>query len=63
MVDDKVLTYTVPQVADFLHLSLPSVYSLISQKKLPALRFGRKWVIPVVAFNRMLEEAGNFKED
>lgn len=58
MENNEVLTYTVPQVADFLHLSLPTVYQQISAGTIPSLRFGRKLVIPRVAFQRMLEQAG-----
>lgn len=52
------LVYTPTDIAGILHLSLPSVYQAISAGEIPSLRFGRKLVIPKVAFNRMLSEAG-----
>jgi excisionase family DNA binding protein len=38
--------YTVPEVAEYLHLSVPSIYRLISQRIIPHKKVnGRVWFI------------------
>ncbi len=49
---------TVPEVAKTLGIGRNSAYELIRQHKLPALRLGRRIVIPRVALQRFLDQAG-----
>ncbi len=48
------LTWTVPEVAKLLGISRGLAYELVRQGKLPALRFGRRLLIPRVALMRLL---------
>ncbi|MBN1460975.1 MAG: helix-turn-helix domain-containing protein [Armatimonadetes bacterium] len=48
-------TATVPEVAEILGISLASTYQAIRAGQIPAIRLGRKWLVPVSALIRMLE--------
>jgi excisionase family DNA binding protein len=54
--EDKpdVLTYSVALAAEKLGLSTNSVYSMIRQKTMVAVRFGRRILIPKNEINRLL---------
>ncbi len=54
MTADDRLTFTVPQVARLLGIGRGLAYELVRQGKLPALRFGRRLLIPRVALMRLL---------
>jgi excisionase family DNA binding protein len=51
------LTLTVTQAAELLGLSRNAAYQAIERKELPALRFGRRLVVPRAAIERLLAEA------
>lgn len=56
------LTMTVPEAAIALGISASTAYSLIEQKKLPAIRISeRRIVIPKIALTKLLESAGQLK--
>lgn len=55
--NDKRLTFTVPEVAARLGLSRNGVYMAILAKQIPAIRIGRRILVPQAAFQRMLEQA------
>ena len=40
-------TFTIRQSADFLQVSLPTMYGLANSKGFPSLRVGKKILIPV----------------
>ena len=46
--------YTVPEVADLLGINLPKAYELARQESFPAVRLGRRIVVPKAAFERWL---------
>jgi len=48
------LTLTVPEAARLLGISRVLAYELVRQGKIPALRFGRRLLIPRVALMRLL---------
>ena len=48
------LTYTAREAAQLLGISSATVYSLIYQKEIPAIRYGSRWVIPKVALEKQL---------
>jgi excisionase family DNA binding protein len=52
------VTFTVVEVAGLLGIARNGAYTLISQGKLPALRLGRRLVVPKAALEKMLAEAG-----
>ena len=56
------LTLKVEEAAHILGISRNTCYSLISQGQIPSLRLGKRLVIPKVAIERMLENAGKAGE-
>lgn len=50
------LTVTVEEAAQLLGISRGLAYEMVRQKKLPALRFGRRLVVPRGALERLLAE-------
>ncbi len=47
---------SVDEVAVRLGIGRNQAYAMVWCKQIPALRFGRRWLIPRVAFERMLAE-------
>jgi excisionase family DNA binding protein len=56
------LTFTVEETAQLLGLSRNSAYQACLLGHLPHLRVGKRILIPRVAIERMLAEAGKAKE-
>ena len=54
-------TLTVQEVAKILGIGRNSAYELVAQGRIPSLRLGKRLVIPRMALERMLEEAGHGK--
>jgi excisionase family DNA binding protein len=52
------LTYTVPEAAALLQISRNSAYEAVRVGQMPALRFGRRIVVPRVQLDRMLAGEG-----
>ena len=50
-------TYSVPDAGRRLGLGRNASYEAARRGELPVLRFGRKLVVPRIAFERMLAEA------
>lgn len=48
--------YTVPEIAAMLRINVTRAYELTKQKDFPAIKIGRRIVVPKVAFERWLEE-------
>lgn len=55
------LAYTVPEAAESLHLSLPSVYNLINSGRLRSVKLGKSRRIPADALRDLL--AGGDADD
>lgn len=49
-------TYTIKQAAEQLGVGERSVYDALAEKRIPHIRFGRRYVIPRAAFDRWLAE-------
>jgi len=49
------VTYRVDEVARLLGLSRNAAYEAVTRGEIPSLRFGRRIVIPRLAFERLLE--------
>jgi excisionase family DNA binding protein len=47
---------TLEEVAARLGIGRNQAYEAVQKGKIPALRFGRRWLIPRAAFDRMLVE-------
>lgn len=48
-------TLTVPEVAEVLGISSDTVYSEIRKGRIPAVRFGRRLLVPCEAIDRLLQ--------
>jgi len=55
---EKRLCITVPEAAAMLGLSRNFAYELVKQKQLPAIKFGKRLLIPRAALEKMLEKGG-----
>lgn len=54
--DTKLAFRTMKEAAAAAGISVPTMREWVHKPGFPALRVGRKWVIPVDAFRRWLEE-------
>ena len=59
---EKRLCITVPEAAEMLGISKNFAYELRRQKKLPYVQFGKRYLIPRVALEKMLERGGTEEE-
>lgn len=50
------LVFSVAEAAKAAKVSMPTMYAWVHQKGFPAVRKGRRILIPVDAFKRWLEE-------
>ena len=55
---DETLTYDIPTCARLLGISRGSAYTLAAARKLPAIRLGRRLVVPKAALENMLSLGG-----
>ena len=53
--DDTRAVMTVAEVADLLRISKAYAYALVARNKLPAVRLGRRIIIPTRAIEALLE--------
>lgn len=59
MVDTESQVYSVAQVCRILQLSKNSVYAAISRGEIPALRFGKRVVVPKCKLEKLLNSEAN----
>ena len=52
---DNKLTFTVPEAAELLGISRALAYELVARHELPALRLGRRLVIPRRALEALVD--------
>ena len=57
------LTMTVEEAARALGINRNSAYEAARNGELPAIRIGRRLLVPKIAFERMLENAGQKPSD
>jgi excisionase family DNA binding protein len=50
-------TFTVSEAAEILGISRTVAYEAANNKELPSIRFGRRFVIPRLALERLLTSA------
>ena len=50
------LTYNLSEAAEALHVSRPTMLSLVHTDGFPAFRIGRRWIIPTDGLKRWLED-------
>lgn len=49
------LTYSVDEVAGLLHISRGAAYQHVRDGQIPAIRMGRRWVVPKARFHSWLD--------
>jgi excisionase family DNA binding protein len=54
----EAVTITVDQVAKALRISRNAAYAGVKAGEIPSIRIGRRVLVPKIAFERMLAEAG-----
>ena len=54
----KPVVYTIAETARLLRKGLNQTYEAVHKKQIPSLKIGSRYYVPVVAFERMLAEAG-----
>jgi excisionase family DNA binding protein len=50
--------YSIAELQQLLGVGKHSVYSMLKQGKIPNIRVGKKFVVPIAAVTRMLENVG-----
>lgn len=50
------LTYNLAEAAEALHVSRPTMLSLVHTDGFPAFRIGRRWIIPTDSLKQWLHE-------
>ena len=50
------MTYSAPEVAQYLGISRTRAYSLMNEKEFPSFRVGSRVMVTKVAFDRWIEE-------
>lgn len=51
--------YTAQEVAEMLHLSVDHTRKEMRSGRLPAVKIGRKWYLPEVRLNELIEVGAN----
>lgn len=58
MADQEKLVLTVEEAAERLHIGRGLAYEMVREGVIPAVRLGRRIVVPVEALKRWLADAG-----
>ena len=58
MTNTEPKTMSVPEAGELLGLGRDAAYEAAKRGEIPALRFGRLLRVPIVAIERLLEQAG-----
>ena len=56
MAQNEAMALEVKEIAKTLRLSQPVVYDLLHSGKLPGFKVGKKWLVPIKALERWLDE-------
>lgn len=57
-ISDDRLVFTPDEVGPILKMGRNAVYEAMRRGDIPTIKIGRRWLIPKVALDRMLAEAG-----
>ena len=60
MVITKKLVLRVPEAGELLGVSRAHAYLMVKRGLLPCIKLGRRYVVPVPALMKMLENTGKF---
>lgn len=56
------IVFNMREIAEMLGINVPKAYELARRKDFPAIRLGRRIIVPKEAFFRWLEQAALDKE-
>ena len=56
------LVYTIEEAAELLKIGRSGAYEAARRGDIPVLRIGRRWLVPRVALDKMLADAGKDAE-
>ena len=56
------LVYTIEEAAELLKVGRSGAYEAARRGDIPVLRIGRRWLVPRVALDKMLADAGKDAE-
>jgi excisionase family DNA binding protein len=59
MIGNDKLTFSVPETAELLGISRALAYELVARHELPAIRLGRRLVVPRHAIDSLLNRGGS----
>ena len=62
MVIAESLVYTVEEAGKLLSLGRSGAYEAARRGDIPVLRIGRRWLVPRIALDKMLADAGKGAE-
>ena len=62
MVIAESLVYTIEEAAELLKIGRSGTYEAARRGDIPVLRIGRRWLVPRVALDKMLADAGKDAE-
>jgi excisionase family DNA binding protein len=62
MVIAESLVYTIEEAAELLKIGRSGAYEAARRGNIPVLRIGRRWLVPRVALDKMLADAGKDAE-
>ena len=54
----ELLVYSVPEAGGKIGLGKSSSYQAVRSGQIPAIKIGGRWIVPKVAFDRMLANVG-----
>ncbi|MGL4606670.1 MAG: helix-turn-helix domain-containing protein [Eubacteriaceae bacterium] len=57
------MTYSVPEVADLLGISIPKAYELAHQPDFPKLKIGKRMVVPKKEFELWITSSVNANKE
>lgn len=59
--DNETELYTVAEVAEMFYAGPNTIYKLIREHKLPAMRVGRSWLIPHAALDKFIKTSSGLE--
>ena len=62
MVIAESLVYTIEEAAELLKIGRSGAYEAARRGDIPVLRIGRRWLVPRIALDKMLADAGKDAE-
>lgn len=52
--------YNVADLCNMLSIGRTTVYQLLKEKKIPSIRLGKRYIVPINIFNEWLEKGAKY---